>query len=225
LPGFIHFCEMEISHDFQELLAGVKNIIFDFGGVIINIDYDRTIQGFRELGLLDVDKLYSKLSQESLFDLFETGKISGEEFFTGLESYFPVKPERSALENAWNAMLLDFPRENMDLLHEVKNHYRTFLLSNTNQVHLDHYFQKLQSQYHLRNMDEFFEKTYYSHLINRRKPGVETFLYVLEDSGVKAEDTFFIDDSPQHVEGALKAGLKAYHLKPSEKIGEIFLNF
>lgn len=213
---------MKIAKEFQELFVGVKNIIFDFGGVIINVDYNKTIQGFQELGIRNADKLYSQLSQEKLFDLMETGKISTEEFYSELESFFTHKPERTALENAWNAMLLDFPRENMDLLHEIKIHYRTFLLSNTNQVHLDYYFQKLQRNYHLKNMDGFFEKTYYSHLIHRRKPDADTFLYVLKDSGLKAEETLFIDDSPQHVEGARRAGLKAYHLKKGEKIGDIF---
>jgi glucose-1-phosphatase len=213
---------MKIRKNFQELLAGVKNVIFDFGGVIINIDYEKTIQGFLELGLKDVDKLYSKSTQKTLFDLIETGKISGEEFFIGLESYFPVKPERAALEKAWNVMLLDFPEENMALLHEVKSHYRTFLLSNTNQIHLDYYFRKLKQEHDLNDMDSFFEKTYYSHKINLRKPNPETFQYVLEDSGLNANDTLFIDDSPQHVEGAKKLGIRTYHLKAGEKIGDIF---
>lgn len=213
---------MKIAKACKELFKEVKNIIFDFGGVVINLDYENTINEFRKLGMKDADNLYSKSSQLSLFDLFETGKVSGEEFFAQLESYFPFKPEREALRNAWNAMLLDFPPENMDLLHEVKKHYRTFLLSNTNQVHLDYYFQKLKLEHDLNNMDGFFEKTYYSHKIERRKPDPDTFLYVLNDSGLKASETLFIDDSPQHVDGARQAGLKAIHLKPSIKISDIF---
>ena len=202
----------------MEILKGIKNIIFDFGGVVINIDYHRTKDAFKELGADNFDNLYSQFQQKQVFDLYETGKISEKEFISGLKSSLPENLETHKIIHAWNAMLLDFPKENFEFLASIKSKYRTFLLSNTNETHLKYYFQKINSWYGMENMDPLFEKTYFSCRLGLRKPDPEIFEYVLKDAGLKAEETLFIDDSPQHVEGARKCGLRGHHLVDGERI-------
>jgi len=206
----------------MNLLTGIKNIIFDFGGVIININYLLTKDVFAQLGIENFDEIYSQLKQNPVFDKFETGEIGENEFFSELEKYTPVPIERSALIEAWNAMLLDFPKPNYELLKQIKGKYRTFLLSNTNETHLEYYFKKLEVWYKMDSMDSLFEKTYYSCRINLRKPNVDIFEYVLQNNNLNPEETLFIDDSLQHVEGARMAGLRAHHLVKPENITDIF---
>jgi len=215
---------MEIAPAYKAYFQDTKNLIFDFGGVIIDIDYHHTLDGFRKLGFVNVEEAFNQLSQKPLFDLFETGKISAEKFFTSLKSFFPgIKPNTVDLMHAWNAMLGEFPEENNRLLHKLKKSYRTFMLSNTNETHINYYYKKLKRWYNIETMGGFFEKVYFSYQVGLRKPDEEVFHYVLRDSGLRADETLFIDDSPQHVEGAIKAGLKAYHLNNGEKITDMFI--
>ncbi|MCF8378558.1 MAG: HAD family phosphatase [Bacteroidales bacterium] len=196
----------------MKITDGIKNIIFDFGGVIINIDYFRTRDAFLKLGLDNFDEIYSQFNQNPIFDQFETGRINEDIFFSEIEKLSEGRLIRKDSIEAWNAMLLDFPQDNYEFLKSIKNKYRTFLLSNTNETHLEYYFNKLKVWYGIENMDPLFEKTYFSCRLNLRKPNVEIFDYVLKDSQLRPEETLFIDDSPQHVEGARKAGLRAFHL-------------
>jgi len=204
------------------MTPNIKNIIFDFGGVIINIDYFLSRDAFKKLGVENFDEIYSQFQQTPIFDLFEIGRIDEETFFSELENLAKIKLQRKDSLAAWNAMLLDFPKENYEFLKQIKNKYRTFLLSNTNETHLETYFKKLKGWYGIDNMDSLFEKTYYSCRLYLRKPDVEIFNYVINDASLNPAETLFIDDSPQHVEGARKAGLQAYHLVKPEGIIDLF---
>lgn len=193
-------------------MNGIRNIIFDLGGVVINIDYERTRKAFMELGIHDFDQRYSQFSQTEVFDRFDVGKCTPDEFFSEIKKWAPEQVSRQDLENAWNEMLLDLPEENLELLKQMKARYRTFLLSNTNETHIRYYFGLVKEWYGVENLDPFFEKAYYSHVLGKRKPNPETYLHILEINGLNASETLFIDDTLMHVEGARKAGLKAYHL-------------
>ncbi len=202
----------------MNITEGIKNIIFDFGGVIININYQLTRDAFIRLGISNFDEIYSQLKQNPVFDKFEIGEIEEAEFFEELEKLVPLNIKRSALISAWNAMLLDFPKENFDFLKQIKGKYRTFLLSNTNETHLNFYFKKLKEWYDIENMDPLFEKTFFSCRLGLRKPNVEIFEHLLHENKLNPEETLFIDDSPQHVVGARKAGLRAHYLQKPETI-------
>jgi glucose-1-phosphatase len=206
----------------KELLKGIKNIIFDLGGVIINIDYKITLGKFKALGLKDVDKIYTQFSQLPWFDSYDKGGISSEKFINEFGKFLNPGTTKEQIIDAWNAMLLDFPAERAELILKLKDRYRTFLLSNTNEIHIEYYLGLVDQWYGKDAMNKFFERAYYSNRIGMRKPDKEIFEFVVTENGLKASETLFIDDSPQHVEGARKAGLRAYHLQAPGTIVDIF---
>ncbi len=193
-------------------MEGIKNIIFDLGGVILNIDYKLSQQAFEQLGVADFKTMYSKCQQNDLFDRLETGKITAREFIEELQNQSPVKLHESDIINAWNAMLLDFPLRRLQILQQLQLHYNTYLLSNTNEIHEREFNYRLQQTCGYPTLAVFFDKIYLSHRIGMRKPHKEVFETILNENNLKADETLFIDDSIQHIEGAMSAGLKTIHL-------------
>ncbi|PKP36084.1 MAG: HAD family phosphatase [Bacteroidetes bacterium HGW-Bacteroidetes-15] len=190
----------------------IKNIIFDLGGVILNIDYHLTINAFKALGLHSFDSLFTQANQIGLFDKLDKGLITPQEFRDEIRRITSSNITDSQIDKAWNAMLLDFPPSRLELLGRVKDGYRTFLLSNTNAIHIEDYNRILYNTFGVKNLSVFFEREYYSHLIHMRKPDAEAFELILNENKLKPEETLFIDDTLQHVEGARKVGIQAYHL-------------
>ena len=194
-----------------------KNIIFDLGGVILDIDYKRTIEAFSNLGIKDSSLLYSKSSQINLFDQLEKGNLSEKDFYSGIRKLSDRKLSDVEIRNAWNAILIGLPEENVELISELKKDHRLFLLSNTNCIHEKAYRKLIMEQYGGFIFDDLFEKMYLSHHLHLRKPDPAIFHFVLNDKRLKEDETCFIDDSQQHVEGARSAGLTAFHLKQNGK--------
>ena len=202
------------------MLGGIKNIIFDLGGVIYAINYKATIRAFESLGIKDFERLYAKAGQSNLFDDLETGRISKQEFVAKISCFLPKEVPPKQIVDAWNAMLIGFMPDALACLLELKQNYRIFLLSNTNAFHIE----EIKLRVGLQSFQDFcdlFEKVYLSHEIEMRKPHSEVFLNITEEQGLKSSETLFIDDSPQHVLGAVNAGLKAHHLKDDERISEL----
>lgn len=193
-------------------MSEIKNIIFDLGGVIINLDIPKTIAEFNKLSGRPFEAIYTQLQQTPIFDDFDKGQISEEKFFEEIKRLLQVAVTKEQLLNAWNAMLLDFPLRRLELLKSLKTKYRLFLLSNTNETHVTEFEKQLHRIHGYKNLEPFFEKVYYSCLINMRKPDVEIFEFVLRENKLEPEETLFIDDSPQHIEGALQTGIKAHFL-------------
>lgn len=196
-------------------------IIFDFGGVLINIDYQATIDAFRALGNDDFEQLYSQAQQSDLFDAIETGRISPQHFINGLLNLLPKGTSPNQVVHAWNAMILDVPAHRIEFLQELKKTHRIYLLSNTNSIHIDKALREWNAASDL-SIYELFDAVYLSHEIGMRKPDREIFEFVCEKHGLNPETTLFIDDSIQHIEGARNAGLNAYHLQKGEEIQAVF---
>lgn len=192
--------------------AKYKNIIFDLGGVILNIDYSILITAFGKLGLENFEEHYSKAQQEKFFDLYEKGLISSEEFTSRLKNHCKAGTTDKDVADAWNSMLLDLPQKRMDLLNKLNKTHRTFLLSNTNDIHMTWIHNYLQKIFGIADFSGCFEKVYLSFLLNTRKPEAEIFELVLRENNLIPEETLFIDDSPQHLEGAGKLGIQTYLL-------------
>ncbi len=203
------------------------NIIFDFGGVILNLDYQRTTTAFQKLGVKDFAESYSQLEQDELFDRFERGEISPAIFRDGLRSAFLHSVSDEQLDRAWNAMLLDLPSVRLELLRKLGTEKRISLLSNTNEIHVESFEAALKRDHGLDDLSGLFEKVYYSCRTGMRKPETRIFEMVLREQGYSASETLFIDDSPQHIEGARKAGLHVYHLRADqgETIHDLFGDF
>ena len=191
-------------------LASIKNIIFDLGGVLLELNYQATIDAFVEIGIKDFSSLYSQKEQKQIFDDFETGKITSNQFISSIQSLTHNYISKDEIIIAWNAMLLDINPKKLDYLLSIKERFRIFLLSNTNEIHISKFEGVLAKKNELKKFYDCFEKVHYSSRLSLRKPNVDCFKTVLEINQLNASETIFIDDSIQHVEGALKCGIKAY---------------
>lgn len=201
-------------------MGDLKNIIFDMGGVLIDIDYKRTETAFGKLGYEEFNKMYSQFTADELFAKLETGKISETEFYTTLCA--PNKTlTHPQLEQAWNEMLLDWRKQSLVFLESLARRYPLYLLSNTNEIHLRAVNETLYKQTGRVSIDGLFTKAYYSHKINLRKPDADIFLFVAKDAGIIPTETLFIDDSENNTEAAAALGFKTHLLLPGEKIEEL----
>ncbi|WP_114782379.1 HAD family hydrolase [Botryobacter ruber] len=203
-------------------LAKVKNIIFDLGGVIINIDYNKSVQELQKYSPEGRTIAFSQKAQSELFDLFETGVSTPAQFRRHLREEYNLQATDQQLDDAWNAMLLDIPKERIDLLLELGKNYRIFLMSNTNAIHLERFNAIVAHSFTIPSLDSLFEKTYYSHLIGKRKPDALVFEEIIAQNGLQKDETLFIDDSIQHIESARNVGLQTLHLQPPLTINEFF---
>lgn len=190
----------------------IKNIIFDLGGVLLNLNSAATSTAFKKLGLTNFDEIYSQAQQKELFDDFETGRVSAQVFREEIRKISGKNIADEEIDMAWNAMLLDLPEQRLELLDSLWMDNRLFLLSNTNEIHIDAYTNYLLKQYNVPNLSHLFEKEYYSYKIGLRKPNPEIFEFVLKENNLIAKETLFIDDSAQHVEGASRCGIQAIWL-------------
>ncbi len=195
-----------------------KAIIFDLGGVIINLDYHATAKAFKNLGIKNFDEVYSKQKQESLFDDFEKGITKPADFRAVIRKHLPNQVSDEQIDEAWNAMLLDIPKYRVEWLSKMSSKYRIFLLSNTNEIHIKAFTKILMDTYSENIFEKTFEKIYYSSRMKMRKPDEEIFECVLKENNLIATETLFIDDSEQHIKGAEKVGLNVYHLKTNQDI-------
>lgn len=189
-----------------------KNIIFDLGGVILNIDYTLTEKAFSKIGINDFKTLFSQAQQTQLFDNYEKGFISSNDFRSKLKKYLLKNTTDNEIDTAWNAMLLNLPQERIELLNKFKQTHRTFLLSNTNDIHIKAFNSYLKKEFKLADLSSLFEKMYLSYEIGMRKPDAEIFEFVLKENDLKSSETLFIDDSIQHIATAKKLGITTYWL-------------
>ncbi|MFT5857995.1 MAG: HAD superfamily hydrolase (TIGR01509 family) [Flavobacteriaceae bacterium] len=203
------------------LTKTIEAVIFDFGGVLIDINYQLTIDAFKSLGIDDFDALYSQASQSDLFNAIETGAISPNEFIEGVLKYLPANKTAADVVSAWNAMILEVPKQSVEVLQSLSKHYRVFLLSNTNAIHLPFALKAWEKGTSVDFLD-CFEKVYLSHEIGMRKPDKEIFEYVCNYSMLDPKNTLFIDDSIQHIRGAESLGIQTHHLKGIQDLSAVF---
>lgn len=201
-------------------MENISTIIFDLGGVIIDIDVKKTLSAFSALGLQNVHEYFGHGFAASFFSAHEAGKISDEEFLKEIKNLLGGEISDEHVVDAWNALLLRFPPERITLLKELKNRYRLFLYSNTNAIHQEK-FSEIYRQKFNGELDELFEKAYYSHTLGQRKPDRAGFEMIIQENGLDPGHTLFVDDALINVEGAIKAGLKGLYLPPGLFITDI----
>jgi putative hydrolase of the HAD superfamily len=187
------------------------------------VDYHKTADAFKALGAAQFDELYSQANANHLFEALETGEISEDEFYLQIYKYCKPGTHVDEMRSAWNAILLDFRKDSLNVLEKLKSKYNLFLLSNTNSIHLTAFNKSLLETTGNASLDRYFIKSYYSHIIRMRKPYIETYNWVLKDGMMNAEETLFIDDSINNINGAIEAGIKTHLLLPTETIGDLKL--
>jgi len=203
-------------------LTNVKNIIFDLGNVLLNLDFDASIKAFQKLGLnkdvLDNNQAYS----DPVFYELEVGKITPEVFRNRVRKVLnnPAATDRQ-IDDAWYAMILDIPEDRVNTVQKLRENYNVYLFSNTNKIHIDRLHPEFKKQHGI-DFPSLFVKDFYSHEIHERKPDLSSFNKVIELAGINPEKTLFVDDLEKNIIGAQKAGLQTFWLKEGLEMKEVF---
>lgn len=204
-------------------MQNIKNIIFDYGNVIFSLDFLKSQQAWQALGIDNANDFYSHKIQDPIFTDFERGDISAEDFREHIRKITgDAQLADHQIDYAWNSLLVGVPEGNHELLLSLKPRYRTFLLSNINQIHYDFIMDYLKIEFGFEGNSHLFEKTYYSHLVGKRKPDAAIFEQVLNENNLNPAETLFIDDSPQHIATAQKLGIQTYLMAAPDSIQALF---
>jgi putative hydrolase of the HAD superfamily len=199
-----------------------QNIIFDLGGVIINIDYRLSVREFAKLSSGILNEIELQNSPPSFIIAYEKGEISSNQFRDAVRKEFHITATDQQIDAAWNAMLLDIPQERLFLIRKLSKHKRLFVLSNTNQIHKAAFDKKTQAFLGDTPFDDLFEKAYYSYQIQMSKPDSIIFELVLNQNKLIPHQTLFIDDTKKHLLAAQQIGITTYHLQAPETITDLF---
>lgn len=202
------------------MIKNVKHIIFDLGNVILDIDYQLTIDAFQKLGVQDFASHFSKQKQSNFMDDFETGKVSQYEFIDYAKQFCKKGTTSEEIIDAWNALLLEIPIRRLQILEQLRLDYDLYLLSNTNIIHEEAYNITVKEICGYENLNYFFDKVYLSHRIGMRKPNAEAFEIILKENKLQPEHTLFIDDSMQHIVAATALGIQTIHMKDEMSMEE-----
>ncbi len=208
----------------MEILNGIKNIIFDLGGVLLNINPQKTIEAFAKLGMPQLLANSGLSYDHDIFFRMEQGQVTPDEFRKGVMALLPEPVSFQEIDNAWTAMLLDFPAIRVELVKNLRRDFKIYLFSNTNAIHVEKYhsdFRKL----HGFEVSSLFEIDFYSNEIGYRKPSRESFQEIIRLSGINPEESVFIDDSHLNVDAAIASGLKGFWLQPGQKVEKIFYQY
>lgn len=190
----------------------IKNIIFDLGGVFLNINFQLTNTAFANLGVDQFAEMFNQHHSNDLFERLEKGEISAPEFYEAFRKESGTNISDDAIRNAWNALLLDFPSERIEWLEQIKKRYNIYLFSNTNQIHYDAFMADFGKTFAGKDFNSYFIKAYYSQTLGLRKPSVASYLAIIQEQGLIPAETLFIDDTIKNIEGAKEAGLQTIHL-------------
>jgi len=208
-------------------MENISTIIFDLGGVIMDIDVRHTLKAFSRLGIKNIENYFGHGFAASFFSDHEAGRISDEEFLKEIKKLLTQEGGDEAVDisdeaviDAWNALLLQFPPERISLLKAIRSQYRLFLFSNTNAIHYDK-FREIYRNSFSGELEDLFEKAYFSHSLGHRKPDTSGFELIIRENGLDPKQTLFVDDAFINVEGALKTGLKGLYLPPGFFITDI----
>jgi putative hydrolase of the HAD superfamily len=217
-----NFTYLSVNSQFVLLSKEIKNIIFDLGGVIINLSVERTHQAFAKLSGKPLDEIKSIVHHGEFFQAYEKGLISDSEFRDHLRSLLNLTVSDQELDAAWNAMLLDIPMARINLLERIKSRFHISLLSNTNNIHLQCFNNQVKELTGNPSIDYYFHKAYYSHLLKMSKPSTEIYEYVLSSNNLFAAETIFLDDNKDNLTGATKVGIHTFHVQQPDLIFSLF---
>jgi glucose-1-phosphatase len=208
-------------------LKEISTLIFDLGGVLVNLEPERTLAAFEALGMANVNYNFTPANQPDVFSAYETGRMSDSEFIRILREHMAEGTTDAEVIEAWNCMILDFPRHRIEVLQSLKKRYRLILLSNTNPLHIEYFLKGFQQQHPEIEFADLFDAIYYSHEIQLRKPDLNVFEFILQTHQLQAAECCFIDDNLVNTEASSILGINSLHFNRNSEIGEIsqFNNF
>jgi glucose-1-phosphatase len=194
----------------------VKNVILDLGGVLLDINPQKTFSALKRI--LSPEESVSIQWDEipEIVLAMETGRWKKHEFIDHLKKVCKPDVIEEEMVDAWCAMILEFPHDRVEMVKSLSEKYQVFLLSNTNILHIKYFEKEFKNRYHI-SLHQLFSKVYYSSEIGYRKPDIDSFLYVLNDAGIKAEETIMVDDREDNCIMAESIGM--HSLKVPEKSG------
>jgi len=189
----------------------IKNILFDLGGVILDIDVQATLKRFYELDFPSELLQYPNNMTSDLFFKYETGKISTVDFRNEIRKITGLDVSDEELNEAWNAMILRVPRERTQLLDKLAERYDLYMLSNTSALHAP-VFEQMYLKAAGTAMKNHFKKIYYSFDIGWHKPDAEAWEHVISDAGIVPQETLFLDDNIHNIKASQELGFQAIHI-------------
>jgi FMN phosphatase YigB (HAD superfamily) len=205
-------------------MAQIKNIIFDLGGVLLDLDFQRSIDAFEKLGISNFEHMFSQFKADELFAKLETGRMSEAAFYEAIKKRTEKTITEPEIDLAWNALILNFRTESLAELEKLAAGHTLYLLSNTNSIHLTYFKKLFTRQTGKPLLDQYFSKAWYSNEVGLRKPGKEIFEFVLQEENLAAAETLFIDDTITNIETARQLGFKTHLLLPAERIEFLEIN-
>ena len=203
------------------MVRKLKNVVFDLGGVLIDLDFKSALNALQEAGFTNVKEQLQTFDREGIFAKFELGEINAEEFREAIRKNAKVTLADEDIDKIWNLMLLEIPREKLELILELRGKYMVYLLSNTNPIHWD-YACKNAFNYHGFRVNDYFEETFLSYEMHLAKPDKAIFEKMMQDANLLPEDTIFIDDSEANCKAAEELGIHAHHYHIGDDLRKIF---
>lgn len=204
------------------VLEGISTIIFDLGGVVLNLNPEKTAIEYSKLSGIPVSEIYKIFLDSKWVPAYERGKISSDEFRKQVRTALSIESSDSQIDQAWNAMLLELPSVRLALLSGLRRNFQTLVLSNTNEIHVEEFSRTVSEVTDGETIHDHFDKVYYSNEIGMRKPDLEIYQYVLESNKLVPQTTLFIDDMLPNIEAARQCGIKALHLTDQGDLFKIF---
>jgi glucose-1-phosphatase len=201
----------------------IKNIIFDLGGVLLNINPLLSLLELEKISGIRQGELILELASEQIFEKFDTGRLNPVEFRRDLCKILNRNVSDSEIDRIWNKLLLDIPPHRVKLLQELKNNYKVFMLSNTNSIHFEHYTREFLEIYGF-NLVDLFDRVFVSHEIGIHKPDAGIYTFVLEHANLDATETVFFDDSSANIEAAELLGIRGIQITDGMDVTSFFEN-
>ncbi len=190
-----------------------KNIIFDLGNVILDIDTKLSEREFKKHGLNGFEKLYSLATQSKIFDKLEVGLLNEIEFYNEFRKITKYELSNETIKHCWNALIIDYTNERIEILKSVRKKHRTFILSNTNIIHYEFYTKLLKNKYGINNLNLLVDKVYLSHEQKLKKPDKRFYELVLNENKLNPKETLFIDDNELNINSAKQLGINTILLQ------------
>jgi len=199
-------------------MATIKNLIFDLGNVLYDIDFKKMNVAFESIGIEGIDQHFTLNKSHQLFLDLELGFVNEQAFYEGVRAIVNLPLTNEQIKFAWNALLIGFRKNSIEWIKLNNTKYNTFLYSNTNEIHCNHFLPQFEKEVANYPFESLFKTPYYSQKMGMRKPDPASFTYILEKEGLLPAETLFIDDNEPNIIAAASVGLQVLHLKEGMRV-------